>query len=646
MTKRGLVIDLLSLDSMLALLVRGYLRQYPQLGYCRITVWGQRILNLLPSSVRQRFQSYDDAFNEQLFDGERLTVLRERVQEQIADCLNLDQSERIARFLGVNETRLTDSFKVHASVSMYQLPEAILRARMLGHDLLCGHTLLSSELITTKVLYYRNRLDFSRIRNRPNYCLDHFGDLRKVRLNAWVPLFYYLLAMLLLPISYLLRRTSTSKSMDVAVEVLRNVVDQHSINDLYWMYDDNFRDRALLIENRSVRHVAEVEQMETMNIGVFQLSQQDFFLRDPAVCKTYLLTISLYLKLLWLQLSIPAFRVFILSIYKVLYYQAIFEARDIKVFTTNHSYLNAGPLLACDLSRTVYLRGCWSNQGFPSPMIATSADACFAWGDATVSIYSRSGANGVCFVKTGYISSHLVGLGSPDLGQKGLKCERQQVVLGYFDNLSSSDLFNTVADSREAFILLKRLLEAHEYLLIYYKPKSGDLLEVHKAGVYEQLLPFIEQGRLVVLEGARGASFIPVTLAGNLDLVLGFPISSAATEVAIANVPAFHLNLTGIEEHQWDLEGRDKFIFHDTDKAFEIIGEYIAMPERLANFDQGHNRYVNHFMDYRASERMQFFIEQLCQAQGTVDDKVKLAADAYRQEYCADTGCIHRNEGF
>ena len=432
---------------------------------------------------------------------------------------------------------------------------------------------------------------------------------------------------------------------DIAVDVSRRHIDRSNKSDLFWMNDDALIEDTLLIKNMESTLIGDALKIPSIGYGLRMLVKpgEKHFLFDKRICKIFLYTFINCLQFIKVIFNKPEGYLLLSCIYKVFICKAIFNAYSIKLFISTNSFGNAAPLLACSMLNIVYLRGTWSNQGCSHPHIATLADVFFAWGDVTVNTYSKFAAKGTTFVKTGFIDGNL--LENQTLIKKTDRISNvldRQVVLGFFDNLSSYDHQNTVSDLRQCFLLLCELLDENNNLRILYKPKSGDLSEIHRTNTYSKLLEYIEHNRFIVFYGEKNYSNRPGEIATEMDIVLGFPISSAATETAISGIPSFHVDLTGTLEHPWEHDINNKFIFHKIDEAKLKLSNYIFDPELLKELSINYLQSVNHFNDFRAKERMQVYVEALCHKDAlTVAERVSYANKVYINKFCKSNNCIY-----
>lgn len=642
--KFELILDILCLDAIITLLFRRQIFTYTYIGYCRKTWLGEKLLRVLPSKISSKFVQCIAPFNE-IRNDINMAVLRDVMVGDLMRKVYLPNQEKICEILNIEEYKLEDTYRVQTWDAYYHQAEAILRARELNIDVMCCEVLSFSREICGEVLTYKKRLDFTGIIPRINYRLDKSFDL----MNRWAviarALSLYLFAILLYPFICIFISAQKEKK-DIAIDVTRRHMDIDSKSDLFWMNDSSFLGRSLLLEGLLCAKIGSAKKIPSIgfNPKLSFNSKTHFFLFNRTVCFNYIMSISCFIRLMFSLICKPQGELLIPALSKLFVFGAILNAYSTKVFVSNKAYFNSAPLLACAMQNVVYLRGTWSNQSGPHPHIATSSDVFFAWGDITVNTYSCSGARGTTFVKTGFIDGKIINKKEKIIiDNASFEKSNEEFVLGFFDNASGYEHPNRVKDLRECFLMLRDLLRANDKLVVLYKPKSGDLTEIHRTGTFNDMAEYIDKKRFVLLSGIRNYSNRPAGIAGEMDAVLGFPLSSAATETAISGVPSFHLDLTGTMEHPWELDNANKFIFHKTEDARNTLSSYINNPDLLRELSMNYLTGVNYFDDLLAKERMQSYIEFLCyNDESSVFERVSCASSRYINKFCKNDNCINQ----
>jgi hypothetical protein len=638
----SLVIDKLCVDSFLYCIIRGYTRKYEKIWYCRITWLAFIILKLMPPSVEYNFVHYTDSIAKTSGKDESLVLQRINLIASLMFKSNLALYANISNILNVPYLNIVESLKANTWIAYFHTAEAIIRARDMNYDVLCQSTLPFDEVICGKVLVYRKFLDLSKVRPRNKYIYDMEYDVLNSYKYVIKMIIYYVLALIYFSITTLFRRNN-KLSMNIAVQVLYNNVDMHEKNDLYWMDNDLLKKQTILISSINSKLMGEAKNINMINtsINFRQLFKSTFIFNNPRICLYFLKSFCAFFRLIIILITDRYLPFFLPGLLNAFIYHAIFKALSIKVYTSNSEVNNSGPEIACAMSNVVYVRGTWSNPE-PSPEVMTSADVFFAWGSSTVDSYFLSGAIDVTFVKVGFIDGYLV---SPLINKVAFLAGNKKIKLGFFDNITSYDLNNLPEDLGDTIDMLCGLLNQYDELTVIYKPKSGDMSAIEYVGREDIINPFVENSRFILITGERKYKNRPAEVGSGLDIVLGYPISSAATETMIAGVPSFHLNLRGgtADQHPWEKRDHNKFIFHSIEEAKEKLSEFIEDISLIPEPDIDIISSVNHFLDHRSKERMQSYIDSLCfDDNRTVIERVAYANQEFNKAYCPNGDCVEQ----
>jgi hypothetical protein len=608
-------------------------RNRSEIRYCRETVLAEKIKRILPAKYKSKLKQYVEDMNDEYIDGTRLSVLAVHYVRKVASEIDVAPTLKLSKVLSVTNAKLESLYRSHASrMSLYYV-EALLRGKSADCDVLVNDFFDLGDLVGIggEVVKYNRYIDISNIKSRKGFVRDE-GDSPFSYLSVLASFSiyaYYIFALLSSLKKFFIRSKDLKK--DVAVQVLRNNLDFKSKNDLYWLDSSDFLNRVLLIENREVKHCSDLSDTAYIRVGYRKgaISSSNA-INDSRVASSFLKSFMLSLKIYACLIQSPQLRVLFPGLIQCLLYKSVFEAYSTKVFITNLAYTDSGQILAAVMSKVVYVRGCWSNQGYSHPEIATAADVLFAWGDITVDTFVKSGSVGVTYVKTGFIDGKL------------LKCEMkkiqdrkrgEEVRICFFDNMTGYDICNSIGDLKSIFRMLLDVVLENQNVVLVYKPKSGDYEQVKACDLYDEFAVLEDKKRIVTLVGQKGYDHVPSSLVGHVDLVVGFPISSAATEVSFAGIPSIHINLTQINEHPWETGSRiGRNVCHNIEDAKASIISFLENDKHLD--DRSLLQSVNYFEDLEASGRMQYYIESLCiQGVSGVAARVNSANDRYAALY-------------
>ena len=638
----GLVLDLLCLDSMVIILLKGYIKEYDRIGYCRTTWLGSAVLKILPTRFSRIFKHYIDPFNE-IHDESNVGSVREVMVGELMNTVSMTIASKLSKLLKVDRNKLEDTYKVQTWDAYFHQTEAILRAKHSKYDVLCWEVLPFPVNLCGEVKCYRRRIDFSKIIPRKNYNSSELCyDIR----NRWFivtrELLTYLAALAIYPISALFYRKEVEKR-DVIVDVTRRCVDRNNKSDIFWMDKDSYVDKTLLLKNTPSRQVGVAKNIPSIGYSPSKIwtSKECFFLLNHTICNHYLKSFKLYCLLLMSIFNSKEGQLLLFGTMRLFKCKAIIEAYSAKVLVSNHSFSNSSEILACSILGIVSVRGTWSNQFVSHPHLGTSVDVFFAWGDVTVETYSKSGAKNTTFVKTGFIDGELMNLKDETQNVSFLNQHQGKCILGFFDNISSYERPNRVKDLHKCFELLSELLKENDNLVVVYKPKTGDLKELYKTDSFSQVSFYIEQERFIILCGERNVSNRPAEISGIMDIVLGFPFSSAAVETAIAGTPSFHVDFSEDKEHPWLSNCGANYIFDSINNTKINLSKYIRDMDKLNSISDEHIKGVNYYNDYCSKERMQMYIEALCDGDNIlVSQRILNANKKFRKNFCSDNLCI------
>lgn len=619
-----LVIDLLCLDSVVILLKKNLYKEYQEIYFCRETRIGAGLKNLIRRRVELKQLHLE---NESDKVQAKLINHRYQLLDKLLRSVKSGRLEKLSRLLKVCPDKTMESYKVFSWKDCFYPSEAASWASYLKADVIINRSFVDNSFGKIRATY-RQLSDGSKVIARAGYLFETAYRKENTIKAVILTLLGYLIALVMMPMNVLKKKNDPK---EILVQVIRNNVDINKKSDLFWLSSVRVFNRILLVTRNKVNLVGNSSKVENLALEsnfIQGLKKEKYCFRNKDFCINYLKTALIYLRVLFFCLVKRESHSFILWLKDVFLFQTAFKTYKAKVFISNHSYFNSAAILACAMSKVVYTRSTWSNQMAPHAHIATSADVFFAWGESSKDTYSRSGAKGVNFIKTGFIDGSLI----QRHGKIKKTVAEGKVVLGFVDNLTAFDLYNLPVQLKLCLEMLIDLLDRHSRLVVLYKPKSGDLKEVEKLNLSDLINPYIKEGRFKVLTGEKSYDHMPVELADKVDLVLGYPISTAATETMIAGVPSFHLNLTGLRENYWEKNGFDEAIFYSIEEAKERLSKYIENPDRIPRPSEALLKTVNHFNDFRAKERMQKYIEFLCEGEElSVSQRIQNANQKYYQ---------------
>ncbi len=625
--KKKLIVDTLCLDSLFRLITKRAFKRYDEVKYCRITALAKKAIVFLPNKARTRLNQITSSMNSTFIDNLSLSIIHHQLLDELMKNSTLHAKTKFSKLLNTSEQKLEDSFKAY-SWNFFRYPsEAVVWARYFNADVLCSSLEPMSNEWNINVYFYQRTIDISKVIPRKGYLLDSAFETKNLLLPIAAHLTNYVVALI---VAIFVKNVPQNKieQKDIAVQVIRNKVNPLAKSDLFWANNDDLHNQTLLIASGNCELINKAKKLAFINISKNVLKHyktKNHYLLNAKVSKCYLKTFTHYLRMIFLSLRSKKRSTIVFWLNDLYLYKAVFDANQTKVFISNKEYFNDGALFACEMSNVVYTRGTWSTHMRPHTHITLLADVLFSWGKATSYPYRKSSNRISNIIECGYIDGAFI-------KQCQSSAETEWTTMLFFDNANGFDVSNDPAVIKLCFMLIVELLEKHKKLKVTYKPKSGDFIEIDKANVRDLITPYIKKGRFKVLTGEKSYDHMPVELADKVDLVLGYPISTAATETMIAGVPSFHLNLTGLREHYWEKNGFDEAVFYSIEEAKERLSKYIENPESIPRPSKMLLKTVNHFNDYKAKERMQKYIEFLCEGEGlSVSERVQNANQKYYQ---------------
>ena len=629
------VLDFLCAETVIKLTIWRFSRNVRKVIYCRSTRSGFLTKVVLRIVGLQLIQAQFD-LNTLFENGVSLAVKRHRLLSLMLCNVELSSLKAVSDRLGVNLEKLTESSRVSSYKAFFYQSEAIVLSNYFNCQALV-ETILECQVSEWKrASKYRRYFRSQRALPRKSFYLDtsyNHPSLPTTAVRHGILLVFCLVVF----VASMLRRKKLG-SVPIVIQCLRKSQSLETKSDFFWLTDSFDTSDIGALLRRKTHLFGRLSKVRTFSIGsplkASPKSLSVVFYNNFA--RRYLSNIGVLTSLLLLGINDRARRYFIPDCMSSVFLKCFLEEAETKVITSMHSYFNMPLLLAANASDACYVRSTWSNQGIPQPLIKSSADVFFAWGEETIRIYKESGSRGITFVKTGFIDGRLI-----DKRSQTLKCQspKRDLTFVFFDNIVGNDLINSREALISCFEMLFSLLDEFENLHIIYKPKSGAGDEVEHLGLGSRSKEYISKGKMSIASGQRGIDNLPIEFKGQADLAIGFPISSAATECAIAGIRAIHLNFTGIRDHTWDVSLEDRIVFHNVHTAYEALRGFILGANETLGLNPKLNWDVNSFSDNKASQRMNYYLCKLLQyGELPISQRVEKANGAYIQRFSDDDG--------
>lgn len=623
-------VDILCVETIVLALFN---RPTDKLIYCRATKLGLCLkkiaAHVLPDLVfSQSFPDTSGASCDDSFNMKRLEFVDREMSK-----VKMQRVEVLSKLLEVSPEKLSSSFSVYSYPSFFFSSEIIMVGRRENaNEIYTRHSVFGtgSHSSYCTLSTYRKFIDWSAIVPRPNHMFDDYFRESNLLKSLVIVFFTSLSVLIRLGFSFLSGRHKKTPARPIFVQGLQSYQSPHLQNDFYWVNDKSILSSVNLITNGNTKLHPDFVDVNVLQIKkFFMIFSFLSALKYRAVSVEYLRSLKTVFKLIVESAVNPSARFFLEQMLSGVLMSSVLLGMKAKVFLTNHSYFNGDFVLACDRANVVYARSTWSNQGQPRQLLKSCADVYFSWGSVTSDIARASGSEAwVKYLEVGCISKNIrnfdVSRRVEVLKPQGCFC------ILFYDNLAAADLINTPVSLDQAFKVIRDILFKHNDLVVFYKPKSGDDRQLRKSRYYEELKDFLCSGKLHLLMGQRKNSFNASNIAKLFDLVVGYPISTAATEAAISGVRSIHLNFIGATEHPWSRNGN--IVVSTPEMAMQRISELITMGKnsKTGKIIGAELEGVDKYQDNMQSRRIQFYIEKI------VASEFQLAKDRIRfadQEY-------------
>lgn len=334
------------------------------------------------------------------------------------------------------------------------------------------------------------------------------------------------------------------------------------------------------------------------------------------------------------------------------YWRRLFEARNVKIFTSWYKYDANHLPLAEALSdaggvMTVYQR---AYESHPSPEMTLGVNVEFGFSRTGAELEQRSNSVIPYYVVTGYLGDHRFQLVRTE-AQKiraTLQAQGARRILAFFDE-------NTVDDSRwysghevirEDYAFLLEKVLADPALGLILKPKVPGSLRRRLGPVAELLSKAEATGRCYVFEaGLLHGSFPPAVAAMAADLAVHEELwaATAGLESALAGVPTLLLDREGWLSsplYQLGIGGSTGgAVFHDWSSLWRTCKEHWSRPGGIPGLGDWSLllEELDPFRDGRAAERMGTYLGWLVEGFDAGMSRDTVLADA-AERYCRAWG--------
>lgn len=207
------------------------------------------------------------------------------------------------------------------------------------------------------------------------------------------------------------------------------------------------------------------------------------------------------------------------------------------------------------------------------PMVSSTINKCyhmfFVWGEHFQNEIFKFFRSEEVFI-TGYPLDYYF---SEQKNRLSEKKEEGQFYLGFMDNLASNDVAFSVEKQNKLYHLFELLLEEVSDLKLVLKPKRKHFLNKVWKG-HPNLKKYFENDRIVVLASDDPRrKYVPVTLAGLCDVVIGQSSNTAAMECLLAGTPTLFFDPTYNLENEFNKINQEKIVYKEIDQLKKRVLE-------------------------------------------------------------------------
>lgn len=598
--------------------------------YCRQTKVTELILVTLLFFFRKRVNQSSIILSEVLSSGLSLAVKRDNLLQELMSNVLISDIFNDNNTLNIDYKKLNESWRIKSWKLFFYQSEALVLAEYLGGKGLIRVYVGSNHPQWLAARKYRVFLPQSPIIERNRFAFDTVYTLPNSIRVISRHLIYVLFAIYHVVRQSLKVSHYPEKKYSICVQSGNAFQSLKHKSDFFWIKNLDVLGKTVVITGLTVSL-----QDNLSAVPVFTTScSRKVLKKHPSVlsyrdcARLYLSHTASIFQLLYISLFNGDVRVFLDDLLLGILYGSFLEASGSKVFTSMTSYFNGAGVVGASMAGVCYVRGGWSNERGPSMLDMTSADVFFTWGMQMINHRHRSGSSGICYVHTGFIDGELSEYNAlhNSIGTDLKNFASGGIVIAFFDNLIGDDFVLSRSGLSDCFTLLFDLIKSNPQVKVVFKPKDGDLGNLKTLGRLTEYKRLEKLGRIFTASGRRKIDYRPSEIGAVADLVIGFPLSTAATECAIVGCRAIHLNLTGLRGHPWDTEFEGVVMFHNVSKMRSAINDFLSGNNDSLGLCGTLDRDVNFYSDFKARERMSLYISLLCEYNGNkVEDRIVYA---------------------
>ena len=506
-----------------------------------------------------------------------------------------------------------EKYKEHIKISAYPLIRRPVEMQKIAESFGCleeSYFLLKKtpmadffkeSIYKGKVYFYHSSFFLpSLIHKRDHFYYDNsLADYAALRIETIKLIYKWTVSLLSILLTFF-KKTNCLGSGNIVVELLQNKFRPYSLNDIFWLPNSSINPQTVYgissidYDKKSIDLLVKsnINLVSTIEIAAKHpsiLFKNHKYLNIVQVRSTYFIeTFKSFIKLFtfifkgcednWLSYQGTKY------IIRVKYWSEIYRNLGASILWSMGA-VDCEKLIkaqAIKLNDGLYLGSHWSNYPLPSVSNQKFYDVCFPWSEYFLNNF---------FTRYKCKKSYIVGypadcfFGQNDATLPSLKkAHSQTFVISYFDNIFSNDLPYSESMQIEIHRMLFRVLNKHDNVVLYLKPKRISFLEDLK-GVSQEIKLILNSPRVKIFTNSADENRIMPSRVGMAsDLVIGLGISTAAAECCFSGAVSFHVDIMNISNNYFSNIAIDKVVFRSIENlelAIEgqIIGDGISIDE-------------------------------------------------------------------
>jgi len=361
-----------------------------------------------------------------------------------------------------------------------------------------------------------------------------------------------------------------------------------------------------------------------------------------------------YLKYIW-HITVPLFfqpgylklwqwYMLIELLIQTYYYETFYRDANITVlYNLNETdWVPTMNAIAVELANGISVSTHWSNHAVQSLAIAKAHDVFFSWSHLYTELLYKCMSCFYHVIQCGYIYDCYFNRAKITANslRKKFKDSNVSFIIGFMDNIFGKDLFFSKEEMLRVYQELLNLTITDKRIGLILKPKRAKDTIWLLTEIQPLLKKATESGRCFIID-ISNLEFFSFEAALACDLVVGFGVSTAAIESALAGIRAVNYDPSGNQDTSEYKEGYNKILFDDINLLIEAIKNSVNTSVPKDGFgDYGHIlQKIDPFRDGKSAQRIGFYMNELLRS---LDDRlgrniaIERASHKYQQRYGED----------